>query len=465
MGDGAFLERLRAHIGTRGDGQPARDAVNQAMVRHWCDAMQDANPNYTNADDAAKSVHGTVVAPPTMLNAWTMLGLVDRSDFTSANDPMAAVLRELDAAGYSSVVATNSEHEYERYLKLGDVISGTVEVTEISEEKQTALGIGHFMTTETEYHDQDGESVGRMRFRILKFRPGTGRIPLAEEGAEAAPPVRRPRPGISRDTKFFWDGMKEGELRIQECSGCEALHHPPMVRCPACGSFEFGHRVSSGRGELYSHVEVHYPQIPGLDYPLAVGVIELEEGTRLISNVVDIEAERIEVGMPLEVGFLDDGDLSIPVFRAARPPRRETTLRFNEVEVGQELGPCPIPITPTLIVSTAIASRDYQDVHHDPALAKKRGSPNIFMNILTSGGLCGRYVTDWAGPDALMRSIRIRLGAPNYPGDCMTMYGSVKSKEMRDGAGIVEVEVRGTNRLGNHAVGTIELELPVGSGA
>ena len=143
--------------------------------------------------------------------------------------------------------------------------------------------------------------------------------------------------------------------------------------------------------------------------------------------------------------------------------RRETSLRFEDAEIGQQLAPCPIPLTPTRIVATAIASRDYQDVHHDPVLARKRGLPNIFMNILTSGGLSARYITDWAGPEARMRNLKIRLGAPNYPGDCMTMYGSVSSKQVEDGVGVVGVEFRGTNRLGNHAVGTTELELPVGT--
>jgi hypothetical protein len=83
------------------------------------------------------------------------------------------------------------------------------------------------------------------------------------------------------------------------------------------------------------------------------------------------------------------------------------------------------------------------------------------MNILTSGGLSGRYITDWAGPEARLRNLKIRLGAPNYPGDCMTMYGSVSSKQIEDGVGVVGVEFRGSNRLGNHAVGTTDLELPI----
>jgi hypothetical protein len=132
-----------------------------------------------------------------------------------------------------------------------------------------------------------------------------------------------------------------------------------------------------------------------------------------------------------------------------------TSLRAGDVHVGDELPPLPIPLTRTLIVSTAIASRDYQDVHHDPGLAQERGSPDIFMNILTSDGMVGRYITGWAGPDALLRAVRIRLGAPNYPGDTMTMTGTVTKQE----GNLVEVAVRGSNSLGDHLVGTVSLEL------
>ncbi|HZP27973.1 MAG TPA: MaoC family dehydratase [Acidimicrobiia bacterium] len=133
-----------------------------------------------------------------------------------------------------------------------------------------------------------------------------------------------------------------------------------------------------------------------------------------------------------------------------------SSLRAGDVNVGDELPPLAIPLTRTLIVATAIASRDYQDVHHDPGLATERGSPDIFMNILTTNGFVGRYVTDWAGPDALLKSVRIRLGAPNYPGDTMTMTGTVTGK---DGA-VVEVAVKGSNSLGDHVTGTVTLVLP-----
>ena len=126
------------------------------------------------------------------------------------------------------------------------------------------------------------------------------------------------------------------------------------------------------------------------------------------------------------------------------------------MRTGDELPPLEIPITRTLIVAGAIASRDYQDVHHDPTLAVERGSPDIFMNILSTNGFVGRFITDWAGPDATIRKVAIRLGAPNYPGDTMVMTGSVTSKD----DGVVEVAVRGANSRGDHVTGTVKVALP-----
>jgi acyl dehydratase len=299
------------------------------MIRHWCDAMSDANPVYTDTAFAARSVHGALVAPPAMLNAWTMPGLPGRR----ADDGATSPLRLLDQAGFTSVIATNSEHEYVRYLRLGDLLHAENELVEVSDEKRTALGVGHFVTSRTTYRTQHGEEVGRMLFRLLKFRPGTGRAALS--GTATA--------GASREAS------------------------------------------------------------------------------------------------PLP-----------------RPPRRETTLRSTEVREGDALAPCPVPITTTLIVAAAIASRDYQDVHHDRDAAIRRGTPDIFMNILTSSGLVARYVTDWAGPEALLTALRIRLGAPNYPGDTMRLEGRVAKAD----GGRVELAIRGSNRLGDHVTGTVELRLP-----
>ena len=138
---------------------------------------------------------------------------------------------------------------------------------------------------------------------------------------------------------------------------------------------------------------------------------------------------------------------------------------FFDVSVGDELPTLEIPVTRTLIVSGAIASRDFQDVHHDPVRAAQRGSKDIFMNILTTNGLVGRYVTDWSGSRSRVAEVDIRLGAPNYPDCVMTMTGAVTAKGPLgdDGeSGMVTVSIRGANDLGDHVTGTVQVILPLG---
>jgi acyl dehydratase len=134
------------------------------------------------------------------------------------------------------------------------------------------------------------------------------------------------------------------------------------------------------------------------------------------------------------------------------------TRSYESVAVGDALPELPIPITVTLVVGGALASRDYTPVHHDKAAAQAQGMSDVFMNILTTNGLVGRYVTDWAGPDAIVRNVAIKLGAPNVPGDTMKMVGTVKSKD--DAKGEVVLDVAGKNGWGNHVNGTVRVALP-----
>ena len=150
-------------------GPPARDPVNLPMIRHWCDAVGDENPVYTDPEAAARSLHGGVVAPPTMLQAWGMRGLERRPATAEARTLGPNEL--LNQAGYTSVVATDCEQEYRRYLRPGDVLTPESVLESVSSEKRTALGDGYFVTNRTTYRDQHGEVVGEMRFRILWFKP------------------------------------------------------------------------------------------------------------------------------------------------------------------------------------------------------------------------------------------------------------------------------------------------------
>ena len=175
----SFQQRLDALVGQPlGSTTVAPDAVNLPMIRHWVAAFDDHNPVYLDDESAAGSRFGEIVAPPMMLQTWTMLtpmidGIAERG---GAPTPQveASPLTLLDEAGFVATLAANSEFEIERYLRVGERITSTNTVESVSEQKQTRLGPGHFITWITTFCDDAGEVVGRQRFRILKFRPEGG---------------------------------------------------------------------------------------------------------------------------------------------------------------------------------------------------------------------------------------------------------------------------------------------------
>ena len=136
------------------------------------------------------------------------------------------------------------------------------------------------------------------------------------------------------------------------------------------------------------------------------------------------------------------------------------TIAFKSVAIGTKLPQLAVPITTTMIVAGALASRDFTTVHHDKAAAQATGMQDVFMNILTTNGLVGRYVTDWAGPDAIIKGVSIKLGAPNLPGDTMKLNGTVAATGPN---GMVEVAVVGSNSWGDHVTGTVKVALPTGA--
>jgi 3-oxo-4,17-pregnadiene-20-carboxyl-CoA hydratase alpha subunit len=313
----AFAGRLKEFEGKEaGEPEHGADPVNQAMIRHWVEAVGDENPIYTQPEAAEKSVHGEIVAPPVMLQAWVMRGVTPRP--TTGGNARDELMTLLDDAGFTSVVATNCEQEYHRYLHLGDHLSTTTIIESVSDEKATGLGVGHFVTTRVDYRTDDGELVATMRFRILKFKPGTGRSAAAEKEEQSERPLR-PRPALTQDNAFWFEGARQHRLLIQRCKQCGTLRHPPRPMCAECRSYEWDVVDASGRGTVYSFVVNHYPQVPAFDYPLAVGLIQLEEGTRLVANVIGVDPSEIQVGTPVEVEWVDhDPDLSLPAFRPVR---------------------------------------------------------------------------------------------------------------------------------------------------
>ena len=315
----AFEKQLEAYVGLDiGLEDLGRDRVNAAMVRHWCEAMGDTCGAYTDADLAADSVHGELVAPPTMLQAWILGGIGMASDESDPRDKQKELHRIFDAHGFSGVVATNTEQEYTRYLKMGDEIRARTVIEEISEQKATGLGIGYFINTRTTFRDQNDAEVGWLTFRVLKFE--IAEVPAPAEIAETGAPSRpqRLRPAMAHDNQWWWECVDKGELAIQRCSGCEALRHPPRPMCGECQSSEWDFVFSTGQGTVHSYVVIRYPEVPGYTYPLVVAVVDLEEGTRFVGNVVDVDPGDVEIGMAVQATIeLVDDEMKLPVFRPA----------------------------------------------------------------------------------------------------------------------------------------------------
>ncbi|MDQ0843816.1 putative OB-fold protein/acyl dehydratase [Streptomyces sp. V1I6] len=465
--DGLYA-RLRTYEGRRATlSGVGKDLVNEPMIRHWCEAMGDRHPAYAGSG---------AVAPPTMLQAWTMSGLSGHTGRNAAHDEL---LELLDEAGCTSVVATDCEQEYLRPLRPGDRITFDSVIESVSERKTTKLGTGYFITTRMDVR-AGGEPAGTHRFRILKYAPRNRK-----------PKDGRPRPVINRDNAGFWEGVAERRLLIQRCGGCGKPRFPWLPGCGACGSPHWDTLEASGSGSVFSYVVMHHPPFPAFDPPFAVGLIELAEGVRMVSNIVGVPPDKVRIGMPVELEFLGvGGEYELPVFRgvpgasadtdsskpgvapdvapgpAADPdPAPGQDLRPASaarpdppptLRVGTALPSLAVPVTRTLIVAGAIASRDFQDVHHDAEIAKEKGSPDIFMNILTTNGLVGRYITDCFGDRAVLRKVSIRLGAPNHPGDTMVLSGTIGAF---DGT-TAEVRVVGANSLGNHVTGTVTVTIP-----
>ncbi|MFI9028855.1 bifunctional MaoC family dehydratase N-terminal/OB-fold nucleic acid binding domain-containing protein [Streptomyces sp. NPDC053560] len=291
--------RLKAFVGraaaTAGAG---KDPVNLPMIRHWCEAVGDTSPAY--AGDAA-------IAPPTMLQAWTMGGLSGHVDRSGAHDEMFALL---DGAGYTAVVATDCEQEYLRPLRPGDEITFGAVIEAVSDRKTTKLGTGYFITTRMDIRVGD-ELAGTHRFRILKYAPASNRSASEEPGP------RRPRPVINRDNAGFWAGVAERRLLIQRCGGCGRLRFPWLPGCNGCGAQEWDTVEASGDGTVFSYVVMHHPPFPAFDPPYAVAVIALAEGVRMVSDVVGVAHDEVRVGMPVRLEFQQvDEELVLPVFRA-----------------------------------------------------------------------------------------------------------------------------------------------------
>jgi uncharacterized OB-fold protein/acyl dehydratase len=300
-GSQEIWERV-AQVKAAGRSKPrvGRDPVNQAMIHHWVDAIGDKNPIYVDESAARAAGHPGVVAPPAMIQVWTMTGLGgERPD----DDPLRRIIRLFDDAGYVGVVATNCEQSYHRYLRPGEEVSVSAGPTDVVGPKQTALGEGYFINQHITWQVGD-EDVAEMNWRILKFIPkDQTSTPVAAIPADLDADALM-RPASSRDTKFFWEGVNAHELRIQERAD-GSLQHPPVPALWQDKELPIDYVVASGKGTVFSFVVHHAPKVPGRTLPFVIALVELEEGVRMLGELRNIDPATVEIGMPVRATYID----------------------------------------------------------------------------------------------------------------------------------------------------------------
>ncbi|WP_370500050.1 bifunctional MaoC family dehydratase N-terminal/OB-fold nucleic acid binding domain-containing protein [Mycolicibacterium sp. jd] len=300
------LQSAIAEIKAAGRSKPraGRDPVNQPMIHHWVDAIGDKNPIYVD-DEAAKAAgHPGIVAPPAMIQVWTMGGLGQgRSD----DDPLSKMMKLFDDAGYVGVVATNCEQTYHRYLQPGEEVTIAAELTDVIGPKQTALGEGFFINQRITWQVGD-EDVAEMMWRIMKFKPAE-----RAKGAqvpEDLDPDKLMRPASSRDTQFFWDGVNAHELRIQRRPD-GTLQHPPVPAVWQSQDAPIDYAVASGNGTVYSYVVHHAPKVPGRTLPFVIALVELDEGVRMLGELRGVDPDQVEIGLPVRATYIDFPDSEV----------------------------------------------------------------------------------------------------------------------------------------------------------
>lgn len=292
------IQREAEQIKAAGRSKPrvGRHPVNQPMVDHWLDAMGDKNPIYVDEAAARAAGHPGIVAPPAMIQVWTMMGL---GGTRAPDDPLTKILELFDDAGYIGVVATNCEQTYHRYLRPGEEVSVAAELTDVVGPKQTALGEGFFITQKITWQVGD-EDVAEMMWRIMKFRPADSAASVPDD-LDADSMMR---PASSRDTKFFWEGVNAHELRIQRRAD-GSLQHPPVPAIWQDKDAPIDYVIASGKGTVFSFVVHHAPKVPGRTLPFVIALVELEEGVRMLGELRNVDLAKVKIGMPVRAMYID----------------------------------------------------------------------------------------------------------------------------------------------------------------
>jgi acyl dehydratase len=225
-----------------------------------------------------------------------------------------------------------------------------------------------------------------------------------------------------------------------------------------------GYVAAAGTGTVFSYVVHHHPPVPGKRLPLVIALVEVDmpargndlqepsgSAVRVLGEMPGVRPDAVSVGMPVRIEFLRvDDELTLPAWLPRQP----------EAPRGEALPEMTVRVTPTFVVASALATRDFTPVHHDRDLAVAGGGKDIFLNILADAGLVQRFLANWAGPQAMVREISIRLGVPCYAGDTLTFSGRVTERAHGQDADRCTVRVAGRCGLGDHIIATAVIDVP-----
>lgn len=308
--DPAARRLKEQYLGQRIGPCYAWNAVSRTQVWQWCSAMGDANPLYLAGEQ--------VIAPPAMLQMWTLRDLQGRYAPGSVDRDTYEVLSKFDQLGFSATVAVNYDQSYHSYLKEGDRVHTYSTIVDITDRKSTALGEGYFVTEQAEYFNQHDELFGEARITYFKYRPPE-QPPGKPPGSR--PKIERIRPVENHDSKHYWQGLRDGRLLLQRCDACQTYRHPPQPMCQQCQSLKWSAQPSEGLGTIYSFTVLYYPEIPPFDYPNAIVLVSLDEGVRIASQLAGVAPDEIKIGARVKAHIkpVQEG-LSLPVFRLVDAP-------------------------------------------------------------------------------------------------------------------------------------------------
>jgi uncharacterized OB-fold protein len=293
----AFEDEIYAFVGREVcPPTPARDDVNNAMIRQWTEIIGDSNPAYTDAAWAARSARGKTIAPPAMMYVWGQEGFKVTTGRPA--DAQADLVSLFNKHGYTGVLGTNVRQEYFREVSPGDNVVMTMTIDNISERKTTGRGPGYFFETLATFTNQHGEKIGTQRFKVLKFIPQEQPATAASEQTLKVP--TRIASVRGHDNGWWWNAVDDGKVLIQRCKDCQTLRHPPRPMCGHCQSMEWDSIESTLDGEVLSYTCVRYPAVPGYPKDPICAVIGLGEGTNLVANVVGCEYSDVFIGMKVK---------------------------------------------------------------------------------------------------------------------------------------------------------------------